>query len=633
MDRPALLRFGEGIELDLHAYELRRAGQAVRLERIPMEILIFLVERRPGLVTREEIAEKVWGRGVFGEIDNSINGAIRKIRLALEDDADQPRYILTVTARGYRFIATVTGEEVEVPAPENPKAPEVPEAAARPVDPSRFRAARRWTVIAGAAALALGVGLYVRAAFPTPPPATDERVMLAVLPFDNLTGDPGQDYFAEGFTEEMITRLGGFAPQKLGVIARTSVVFYKNEHVPLDRLGRELGVRYVLEGSVRRDADRIRITAQLIQIKDQTHLWAREYDRGQGDVLRVQDEIARAIADQIVLSLGQTAPPATTAALSPRDYAAHDDYLKGRYYWNQRTEKGERQAVESFLASIAKNPQDARVYAGLADAYALMGSYNLAPRAVSEKAREAALKALEIDPNLAEAHTSLALINEQYDWDWKTAGERFRKAIELNPNYATAHHWYAEYLSFMGRHEEALAEVARARRLDPRSLIIQTDEGVFLYYARDFDRSIDAFRSVLTVDPAFPRANMIIAAYAQEGRFEEALADVREWRRRDENIWAPALAAYVHGRQGDVEKARQDLAEVERQVQPAGSNPGPRIVAYLGLGLKEEAFAALQQACEGRWNAVTALKVDPIFDPLRDDPRYQDLLRCAGLGP
>lgn len=625
-----------------------------------MEILIFLVERTPELVTREQIAEKIWGQGVFVDTDGSINGAIRKIRQVLRDDADHPRYIRTITGMGYRFIAPVTidgkapsgdprftesslAPNPTVGAPDTGSPLPLPEAPARAEAPpsvapmSRSRALKRWLVAAGAVILAGTAGVYLHGSHPaTPPKPSEQRLMLAVLPFVNLTGDAGQDYFTDGFTEEMITRLGSFAPQKLGVIARTSVMFYKQARTPLDKIGRELGVQYVLEGSVRRDADQVRITAQLIQVKDQSHIWAREYDRGQAQVLQVQDEIARAIADQIELSLGQSRSPAPRPLpLSPRDYEAYDLYLKGRSFWNQRDHAGLQRAVESFLKSIDLNPDDAQPYAGLADTYALIGAYRFEPPAdVFPKARAAALKALEIDPTLAAAQTSLALINEQYDWDWLTAGDRFRNAIALDPNYATAHHWYAEYLAYMGQFDEALTEIARARRLDPRSLIIQTDEAAFHYFARDYERSIELFRSVLATDPNFPRAHMIVAAYAQRGRFEEALADLREWQRLDPGPWPPAWTAYVHGRRGNTGEALQAVREVE------GFNPdiehdvlGPSIIAYVGAGLEEQAFAFLQRACREHSSSLVGLKVDPLFDPLRDDPRYDGLLRCVHLLP
>ncbi|HET6373257.1 MAG TPA: winged helix-turn-helix domain-containing protein [Candidatus Polarisedimenticolia bacterium] len=632
------LKLGDDLELDARAYELRRAGRPVRLERIPMEILLLLVDHRQDLVTREQIVERVWGQGVFVDTDNSINGAIRKIRQALRDDPENPRFISTVTGKGYRFIAPVLGGDEAPPVANDPLSvaapvPEIPPPIAEPAQ----RASRRWLVPLAALALVGAVGAYLqwsRSSSASRP--SDGRLMLAVLPFDNLTGDPGQDYFSDGFTEEMITRLGSLAPQRLGVIARTSVMYYKAARAPLDKMGRELGVQYVLEGSIRRDSDRVRITAQLIDVKDQTHLWARQYDREQTDVLHVQEEIAQAIADQIELTLDESRSPSVRATnLSPQDFEAYVLYLRGRYFWNKRTQDGFQRAVESFQEAIAKNPHDARAFAGLADAYALIGTYGYAPQdEVVPKAREAAMKALEIDANLAAAHTSLALISEHYDWDWPAAGDRFRRAIELDLNYATAHHWYAEYLAFQGRFDEALEAIEKARQLDPLSLIIATDKGVILYLARKHDRAIEQFRAVLAVDPMFEHAHMIVAALSQQGRFADALADIHEWQERNHGPWPHAWAAHVYGRLGKPAEARLALQEMEESNRHSKvASHWLRATAYLGMGLKEESLACLEQACKEHSSVLVSLKVEPIFDPLRDDPRFQDLLRCVRLAP
>lgn len=365
------LAIGDEFKLDLRGHTLSRAGRRVRLERIPMDLLILLVERRGELVTRQDIVGRIWGPGVFLDTDNRINGAIRKLRQALKDDAEQPRFIETVTGKGYRFIGPVVDRD----APSEPRAAEGV-AASSPRLESWSR--RRWvTVLAaslvvaalGASALWWGVGRE--------PPLTG-RVMLAVLPFDNLTGDSSQEYFSDGLTEEMIGRLGNLAPEKLGVIARTSVIGYKREMQPLDRLARDLGVQYVLEGSVRRDGQRVRITAQLIQVRDQTHVWTRQYDRELTGVLAVQSEIAQAVASEIRFALDER-PPAASEALSPVGYGAYDLYLKGRYFWNKRTREGLQRAIELFELALAKDSAYARAYAGLGDAYALMSSYYWAP--------------------------------------------------------------------------------------------------------------------------------------------------------------------------------------------------------------------------------------------------------------
>jgi TolB-like protein/Tfp pilus assembly protein PilF len=500
--------------------------------------------------------------------------------------------------------------------------------------PRAFRPGR-WLFLLGALVLAGAVGVYLpwsRGTFERG--RSEGRKMLAVLPFENLTGDPAEDYFSDGFTEEMISRLGNLEPDRLGVIARTSVMHYKQAHAPLDRLGRELGVEYVLEGSIRRDHERVRITAQLIQIEDQTHLWSRQYDRDRTDVLRVQSEIAQAIADQIEDTLGGSATrPALPTALSPRTYEGYDQYLRGLYHWNKRTPEDLRLAIESFQRAVAINPEDARSYAALASTHALMGSYSYVPQSEAfQTAREAALQAIELDSRLAAAHTSLALINEFADFDWRTAEERFRRAIALDANYPTAHHWYAEYLAHQGRFDEAASEIELARRLDPRSLIIAADRGAILYFARQFAPAIEQFRSVLAVEPGFGRAHMIIFAYAQQGHLTEALEQIQEWRKFEDGPWLGAGSAYLHGRLGRMAEAREALREMEESNRRWHQDIlTMRATAYIGMGLENEALDCLQKLCEKRSAYLVFLKVDPLYDPLRDDPRFPDLLRCANL--
>ena len=330
-------------------------------------------------------------------------------------------------------------------------------------------------------------------------PVPDTTIRLAVLPFQNLTGDASQEYFSDGFTEEMITQLGSMDPQRLAVIARTSVMYYKNSHSPLPQIAHDLGIQYVVEGSIRRDADHVRITAQLIQVRDQTHVWAREYDPAPKDLLTIQSEIARAIADEVELALNHRmpSPSAVRVALSPQEYEAYDLYLKGRYLWRKRTPDSLRDSVSWFKQAVAKDPGYAPAYAGLADSYAIMSSYGfVAPSQYMPLAKAAALKAVQLDDLLAEAHTSLALIAENYDWDWQTAENEYRRAIQLNSNYATAHHWLAECLAYQGRFEEAFRESEKARELDPLSLIIVADRGAIYYFSRQYDRAIDQFKGV-----------------------------------------------------------------------------------------------------------------------------------------
>lgn len=625
------VRFGEDFEVDLRAYELRRSGRALKLERIPMELLLLLVEQRDNIVTRGQIVERIWGCGIALDTDNSINGAIRKIRQVLRDNPERPRFIQTITGKGYRFIASViepaTGKALAFPPPQVPAS-----------EPEKDkRAYPRWPLLAGAAVILVAALLaYLEWSLSRvrPDPANGKR-MLAVLPFENYTGDPGQEYFSDGLTDEMITQLGRLDPQRLGVIARTSVMRYKNGRQPLNQVGRELGVQYVLEGSVRRDSGTVRITAQLIQVRDQTHLWAQEYDRELKDLLVVQGEIAREIAGEIQLALGdhqKRAAAAHSSALSRESYQAYDLYLKGRYFWNKRTQQGFQQAVECFEQAIAKDPNYARGYAGLADSYGMMSAYDLAPpNELIPKARAAALKAVQVDDTLAEAHTSLAVIAQDYDWDWRTAEKEYRHAIELDPNYATAHHWYAVFLAFQGRFDEAFREMDRARELDPLSLIIAADNGVILYYSRQYDRAIERFRAVLDMEPGFARTLVVVEAYVQKGQFQDALAEIERWPRHGDLRWVWAEQAYLYGRSGQPAHARQALHELEQLNRGQRIVPFQMITSNLGLGNRDRAFAWLEKAYLEHSSALTALKADPIYDLLRSDSRFQDLLRRVGL--
>jgi TolB-like protein len=596
------------------------------------------------VVTRDELRQQLWSSETFVDFEHSLNTSVKEIRAVLGDSVDDPRYIQTLPKLGYRFIASVEASEPpsDTISSESQKIPPSFVAPAGPTSgspgASERSAFQRMLVLLGVAIALLAVfGAYFRWARSRvrPQPASG-RMMLAVLPFENLTGDATQDYLSDGLTEEMIAQLGRLDPERVGVIARTSVMHYKNSPEPLDQIASELGVQYVLEGSVRRDANKVRITAQLIQMKDQTHILSRQYDRDFSNLLSLQDEIAHEIAGEILLALGEDpnrighAPP---AGISPPSYEAYDLYLKGRYFWNKRTPPGFEQAVACFEQAVAKDPNYARAYAGLADTYALMSAYDVAPPGeLIPKARAAALKALALDERLAEAHVSLALIAQNYDWDWQTSEKEYRRAIELDPNYATAHHWYAEHLAFLGRFDEAFPEMRRARQLDPLSLIMQADNGVFLYFSRQYDPAIAQFRAVLEMEPTFPRANMIAFAYVQEGRFADALADLENWHAAGNNaFWLWNLQAYVYGRSGQSAQARHSLANLQRLNRRRPIDPLVFVGPYIGLGDKDQAFAWLDKSVAGHSAGLIALKVDPIYDPLRDDPRFHELLRRVGL--
>ncbi|HYO15209.1 MAG TPA: winged helix-turn-helix domain-containing protein, partial [Thermoanaerobaculia bacterium] len=437
----ALMRFGL-LELAPDTGELRKGGRPVRLQPQPARVLAVLAGRAGELVTREELHREVWGEGTHVDLDQGINFCIRQIRAALGDSAEAPVYIETVPRRGYRFLAPV---EDASPAPGGP--PPSP-----PPVPARRRLPRS-AVSAVLLLLALALTLFAAARAGRPPSKSPEgRAMLAVLPFEDLSGEPGAEHWSDGLTEELISQLGRIDPGRLGVIARTSSMRYKGTREPVDRIGRELGVDYILEGSVRRSGERWRITAQLIEVRDQTHLWAESYDREAADVLAVQREVSERVARALALEL----LPGRAAAAPPVPPAAREAFLKGRYLLNKRdrTAAETEKSVSLFEQAVAAAPSHAAAWAGLADALAALPR---PPRQIVPRARAAALRALEIDPGLAVAHYRLAGIHLYYDWDWEAARREYERALELDPGYATAHHSFAAYFSILGRHDEALA--------------------------------------------------------------------------------------------------------------------------------------------------------------------------------
>lgn len=632
-----LYAFGE-FRLDPQRRVLRRREEPIALTPKAFEVLVLLIQHSGEVVSKDELMKAVWPDSFVEE--SNLTQTVFMLRKALGETADQ-RYILTVQGRGYRFACEVKefanghAEPMGSAVPSSlPPAAGAHAAAFAPhvKESDRRRRPKSRLLLAGA----LGVILVTASAIhfrssrtPSKPPLA--RLMLAVLPFQNLTGDPTQDYFSDGLTEEMITRLGSLDPRRLGVIARTSVMHYKNSSAPLDQIGRELGVQYVIEGSVRRDANDVRIAAQLIQTKDQTHVWARQYDRELKGLLALQGEIAQEIADEIQITLSDHQPSvAAQSAASPQNYDAYDLYLKGLYFFNKRTVAGLEEAIGYFQQATAKDPNYARAYAGLADAYALMPGYSgRSAVGFTAKARAAALRALAIDERLPEAHTALALIVQNYDWDWQTSEKEFRRAIELNPNYATAHHWYAEHLMWRGRFDEAFQESERARQLDPLSLIIAADNGAIFYFSRQYDRAIEKWRSVLEMDPYFVRAHLIGAAYVEKGMFAEALADNEKMRPRIPPVSYWAILTYTYGRSNQTAQARHALQELLNPRHPVD----PQVIAqaYAGLGDKDQSVAWLEKAYAAHSNELVSLKVSPEYDSLRSDPRFQDLLRRVGL--
>jgi TolB-like protein/DNA-binding winged helix-turn-helix (wHTH) protein/thioredoxin-like negative regulator of GroEL len=636
-----LYEFDE-FRLDAQSRVLRRAGTVVPLTPKAFDVLLLLIQTAGRIVTKDELLKAVWPDSFVEE--SNLTQTIFMVRKALDETTDR-RYILTVQGQGYRFLVPVT--EAEKNTPEIEARGAVPDARpdARSVPEIRLdshgRGARwRAAVITCAAVALVLIAVYAIGKWRSRRGAAEQpgRIMIAVLPFENFTGDAGQEYFSDGLTEEMISQLGDFDPRHLGVIARTSVMHYKHTQESIPRIGKDLGVQYVIEGSVRRDSERVRITAQLIQVKDQSHLWAREYDRELGHLLQLQAEIAREVANEIEFSLSGRRPievARETAAPvpEPRSYEAYDLYLKGRYFWNKRTEEAFQQAADYFQQAIDKDPNYGAAYAGLADTFALMSTWYDGPQSeLMPKARTAALRALELDESLAEAHASLALIKENYDYDWAGSEKEFRRAIQLGPQYATAHQWYAESLSWQGRFEEAFAESEQARRLDPLSLIIAVDYASILYYSRQYDSALKQCRSVLELDPNFRHARgLMIPSYSQLGRYDEALDEINRWAAGDQSPWVWASRAAVYSRLGHAEEARGEVVKIEQLPGSRVDRTPTLLMAYVGTGQKDRALDLLQKAYSEHSNAVVQIKVDPMYDPVRNDPRFKDLLRRIGL--
>lgn len=457
---------------------------------------------------------------------------------------------------------------------------------------------------------------------------------LVVLPIANLSGDPNEEYFSDGLTEEIIAVLGALQPSTLSVVARTSAMHYKHTDKRVDQIARELGVDYVLEGSVRRVGSRIRISAQLIEGRTQRHMWADQYDREVRDVLTVQSEVVRAIAHALAEQFAHSREsPRTAVGLPPGNPKTFHLYLRGRHEWNKRTAEGFQKAIEYFTAAIDSDPAYARAYAGLADTYAVMGSSGLMPIGDSHpRGRAAAMKALEIDDTLGEAHAALATILTDYYWDWTEAERHFRRAIELNPSYATARHWFSFYLGSMGRFDEGLAEAKRARELDPLSPVIDANLGLAYFRARRYEDAVTHLRRTVAMNPQFGYAHLCLGlAYTQGAMVEQAVLELQIAKARSGVPNLDGLIGYAQVRSGRRREAETILAKLQERTIIGVASHYETALVHAALGDRDRAFKSLDQAIDKREWFVGMLRVDPLLDPLRSDPRYEGLLRRVGL--
>ena len=432
-------------------------------------------------------------------------------------------------------------------------------------------------------------------------------------------------------TEELITEMGQLG--MLRVISRTSVMQYKGVRRPLPQIARELNVDAIVEGSVERVGDRVRISAQLIHAPTDRHVWSRSYEREMQNVLAMQGEVAQAIVAEIRTNVSprKQAPQASARDIDPQ---AYELYLKGRYFWNKRTDEGLRKALEYFQRAVSKDPRDPRGHAGIADSYLMLAEYGTFPaRDAVPKAKAAALKALELDDSLAEAHASLAALKEDYDWDWPGAEKEFKRALELNPSYATSHQWYAEFLAEMGRFNEAVDEITRARELDPLSLIVNTVVGEIFYESRQNDQAIQQLRRTLELDPNFAEAHRLLGeTYLQLSKHDEAVAELQTaLALSGGSVQNEAFLGQAYGLAGRKSEARAVLNRLKAQSAQAYVSPADLSLVYAGLGENNQALRLLEKACKRRLPSMVNLKVDPSLDNLRSDPRFQDLLHQVGF--
>ncbi len=648
------VRFGV-FEFDLRSRELRKHGIRIKLQEQPCQILAFLLERRGEIVTRDELQRHLWPSDTFVDFDHSLNTAVMRLREALNDSSENPRFIETLPRRGYRFVApfeersasvaeTTSVQSGEVNATQSALAQETltlpPHSQVLLGTATARKGGRRLqpalalaTLFLLMLALASGLGFrYLRK--PSAVTALPKQITsIVVLPLENLSADKDQAYFADGMTDELIANLAKI--RSLRVISRTSAMGYKGTHKTLSEIARDLNVDAVVEGTVLRSGDRVRITAELVQVATDRHLWADTYESPFEDVLTLQSRVASAIVNEIRINLTPEEQQRLASArpISPESY---EDYLKGRFYWNKRSEEGLTRAIEYFQLATQKDPHSALAFAGLADCYSIIGSAivgSVPSQEVAPKARVAALKALELDKSLAEAQTSLATVQFNYDWNWAAAGNGFQRSIELNPSYATAYQRYSLYLMAMGRSGESLAQMNRARDLDPLSISMNFSLGWRLYMARQYDQAISQLRNTLEMDPNFALPRMVLGqAYEQKGMYPQAIAELQKAAAvsRDSPPMLGSLG-HAYGVAGNKAEAAKILAQMIEQSKKQYVSPFYISIVYAGLHENEKAMDWLEKAYEDRSNAIIFVKVDPDFDGLRSNPRFQVLLHRLAL--
>lgn len=562
-----------GYRLDAKGRMLFRGNAAVSLPPKAVGTLLLLVENAGAVVDKEELLKKVWHDAIVEE--GSLTRTISILRKALGKTEQQ--YIATISKRGYRFVAPVSAKGGRSP-------------------------------------------LSSRGAS-----------VLVVLPFENLSGDATQEYFNDGLTEEMITQLSRLNPDRLRVIARTSAMRYKWSNTSIREIGREMGVSHVLEGSVRREAGRVRIAVQLIQVSDETHIWADTYERNLGDILKVQSEVSQAVARQIRIKLTpqEVRRLATVREVSPGAYEA---YLKGRHLWNKRTEEGMRKSITYYEDAIRENPEYATAYAGIADSYVMLACRGMVPaKETFRKAKTAARKALDLDSELGEAHGSLAHVR-LHDWDWEGLERDFQRAIELNPAEGIVYYWFGEFLMSLGRPDEAIAVTEKAFQTDPLSAVIGASLGMILYLARKYDQAATVLQHMQEISPEhfLPHMRMGLVRI-QQARYKDAIQELKTAvHLAEQSTETLAALAMAHGAAGEKKEAHAIASELEASQGKRYVLPYNFAKIYAAGKNAEKGFEWLERAYDDGSPDLIELNSEPIFDPMRSDPRFSDLMRRVG---
>lgn len=623
-----LLRF-DNFELDVRTGELRKHGVRLRLQGQPLQVLAALLKRAGDVVTREELRAEIWTTDTFVDFDHSLHNAIARLREELGDSAERPRYIETLPRRGYRFIGQVAAAQAQSPSTDSVQPEQPLEVRTSP----SYTKSRRFLAAAILILLVIGAAVWLVRLSNRPTSAAPRLNSIAVLPLANLSGDPSEEFFADGMTDQLITDLAQVG--SLRVISRTSVIQYKGTKKALPEIARELNVDAIVEGSVVRSGQRVRVTAQLLQARTDQHLWAKTYDGDAGDVLKLQGEVAGAIAQQIRAQLTPQ-QQAQLRAPQPVNPAAYDAYLKGRLYFTTEFTKPDslRKAQHLFEEAIQKDPNFALAYAGLADTYVYLAFAEALPKdAAYHSAKDALAKALQLDDTIGEAYDTLGLLNSQFDWDWDAAERNFNRAIALAPSYSCAHEDRATFLASIGRRSEALAEIAKIEQLDYGFSSVHTESQTY-YELRDYPALIEASKRGLLLDPKDASQHYFLGVgYEGTGELQQAISEFQKAVQFSDGSLSPSVAlAHAYSAAGKKAEAEKVLRDLERKAKHTHASPYTMATIYAGLGENDKAFDLLEKAySEKSLDFALPLESDLLLDGLHRDPRFQSLLRRIGL--